>query len=518
MTRPRVPKGLLMVMGALALFGAARSARAACASDADCTTTPLHHCDSALPAPACVECRGDGDCAGGLLCERQPNRAGFTKCVQCTEVRTATCTAQGHGSACLSSGTCGCVRDDDCGEARDGRVCTSGACTTGCRGDGSRPCQPGESCTARGTSAGVCVREPLAPPLRADAGPPNPTPPIAGGGGCEVARIGRAGISGGTLHFVSLVPLVPLTLLALFASFVRRRTPRSTAAAALVSLGAAAGVLACGCSRTPTPLRPGYEGSIGLPHKGVLVGGTRVDETPNLKFLRDNERRWSTSRFANALVRAADHVAAARPGGRLVVGDLSAKGGGVLLPHLSHRSGRDADLLLYVTTLDGAPVDSPGFVHVREDGLAWDERGKRFLRFDVERQWLFLKALLTDEQATVQFVFASRTLRSLLAEWAVARGEPYELVYRAITVLVQPNPGGEHDDHFHVRSACTAEEIANGCEASGPERPWLALARTSSTRGADQDEDGAALARLLFEPLDPQKSNTPAPASVRGAP
>ncbi len=502
----------ILLLLLLLLTTASRMASAACASDAECSSAPLLRCDRALPASSCVECLGDSDCASGLLCERQSNRASFTKCVQCTESHTAACTAQRQGSACLSSGTCGCFRDDECGEAREGRVCSAGACTTGCRGDGSRLCQPGESCTGAGTSVGVCVREPLVPPIRADAGPPNPTPPIVGGGNCAIAAISRRDTREGTLGFVVLAVLASLAA-------ARKVEARSALACRFAFVVGAAGVLV-GCSRTPTPLRPGFEGSIGLPHKGVLVGGTRLDEGDNLKFLRDNDRRWATARFARALVRAADHVAAARPGGKLVLGDLSAKGGGVLLPHLSHRSGRDADLLLYVTTLEGAPVESPGFVHVREDGLAWDERGKRFLRFDVERQWLFLKALLSDEEATVQFVFASRTIRALLAEWAVARGESYELVYRAITVLVQPQPGGEHDDHFHVRTACTAEEIASGCEFSGPERPWLA-GRARSSHGpsaAPVEEDGPELARLLFEPLDSISGRPPAQASVRGAP
>jgi penicillin-insensitive murein endopeptidase len=340
---------------------------------------------------------------------------------------------------------------------------------------------------------------------------------------------------------------IEIVVLALLASMLtvrrrcRRALARGAAARACAAFGSAAVValLASGCARAPTPLRPGFEGSIGLPHRGVLVGGARLEETPNRAFLRKNDRRWVTPRFARALVRAAERVASERPGGVLVVGDLSAKTGGVLLPHLSHRSGRDADLLLYLTTLDGAPVRSPGFVHVREDGLAWDERGKRFLRFDVERQWLLLKALLSDEEAVVQFVFASKTLRSLLAEWAIARGEPIELVYRAVTVLVQPHPGGEHDDHFHVRTACTDEEVATGCERSGPERPWLATAHDAHDAhgalaalgdGAAKASDDAELVRALFEPLvpdatatasataaAPSRSTSSAP-SARGAP
>ena len=42
-------------------------------------------------------------------------------------------------------------------------------------------------------------------------------------------------------------------------------------------------------------------------------------------------------------------------------------------------------------------------------------------------------------------------------------------------VLVQPAPPAQnHDDHLHARTACAPSELARGCEASGPIRPWVA--------------------------------------------
>ena len=130
-------------------------------------------------------------------------------------------------------------------------------------------------------------------------------------------------------------------------------------------------VLALGCGRVPTALQPGMSGSIGLPHRGVLKDGRELARAGDgYQFLRDNGRRSATPRFATALERAAKSVRDARPGSTLTIGDLSApSGGGPALPHLSHRSGRDADLLLYLTTLEGAPVASPGFVRIGPDGL-----------------------------------------------------------------------------------------------------------------------------------------------------
>jgi len=47
--------------------------------------------------------------------------------------------------------------------------------------------------------------------------------------------------------------------------------------------------------------------------------------------------------------------------------------------------------------------------------------------------------------------------------------------------MLQPTPGGPHDDHIHVRTACDADEIGHGCEPFGPERPWLVLPNVAST-------------------------------------
>lgn len=248
------------------------------------------------------------------------------------------------------------------------------------------------------------------------------------------------------------------------------------ATAALLAFAA----FTAGCGRAPTPLAPHVEGSIGLPHSGVLRGGAELPRAgAGYAWLRQDDRHHGLPRFVTSIERAARVVAEARPGGVLAVGDLSARSGGTLLPHLSHRTGRDADLLFYVTTLEGAPVASPGFVHVGPDGLAWDPDGKRFLRFDVERQWLLVKALVEDPEARIQWVFISRDAEALVVEWARARGEPAETIARAMDVMLQPKPGGVHDDHVHIRTACTPEEASRGCEPSGPQRAWLAAAQAA---------------------------------------
>jgi penicillin-insensitive murein DD-endopeptidase len=248
-----------------------------------------------------------------------------------------------------------------------------------------------------------------------------------------------------------------------------------------------AAFVAVGCARAPSALAPGFGGSIGMPHRGVLTASAELPrDGEGYRWLRQDDRHHGLPRFVRAIERAASTVARERPGGMLAVGDLSSRNGGQLLPHFSHRTGRDADLLLYLTTLDGAPVESPGFIHVGNDGLAWDDKGKRFLRFDVERTWLLVKTLVEDPEARIQWVFANRNVEALLIEWARARGESGETTARALDVMLEPHPGGPHDDHVHIRTACSPAEIVAGCEHTGPTRPWIeALDRDAHDTSSD---------------------------------
>ena len=228
------------------------------------------------------------------------------------------------------------------------------------------------------------------------------------------------------------------------------------------------------CVHAPSALSPGRSGSIGLPSRGVLTTAAELPETgQGYTWLRHDERHYGLRRLVSTVERAAKYVATERPGAQLRVGDLALSHGGTLMPHLSHRSGRDVDLLLYMQTLSGEPVASPGFIRVEADGLAYDGKSKAFYRFDVERQWLLIRYLLTDPEARVQWVFVHRNVRNILLEWAIARGESGSLLAHAAEAMAQPQPGGLHDDHIHVRIACSDEDVAQGCEPSGPRRPWI---------------------------------------------
>ena len=248
---------------------------------------------------------------------------------------------------------------------------------------------------------------------------------------------------------------------------MKARAPRRLLALAL-------GASALGCS-TPSALAPNLQGSVGLPHAGFLVGGRELPPTGRgYRWKSKEDHHWGVPRLVGLLEEAAAHVDDARPGSRpLHVGDLSAKGGGALMPkHRSHRSGRDVDLLFYLTTLEGVPIPNDGFVKIGADGLGVSGAG-RFVRFDVDRQWLLVRSLVASKQAHVQWLFISRPLEALLVEHALALGEPAELVQKAQTVMQQPGDSLPHDDHIHLRVACEAEDFTHGCDGGGPSWAWL---------------------------------------------
>lgn len=247
-------------------------------------------------------------------------------------------------------------------------------------------------------------------------------------------------------------------------------TRRELMLSALLAFGAN------GCLGTPTPLAPNLHGSVGVPHHGVQTDSVELPiRGPGFVRFRPLGQYYSGNpRLVAAIQAAAATVAERLPGGApLTIGDLSARRGGRIPGHNSHRTGRDVDLLWYVTTPAGAPVPSPGFIRVQSDGLAEIYESKQFLRLDVAREWLLVKTLLQSHAVAVQFMFVSHDVESLLIEYARARGEPLDLVWHAETVMLEPSDSAPHDDHLHLRIACSPEEAVNGCEGGGPYWEWL---------------------------------------------
>jgi penicillin-insensitive murein endopeptidase len=257
----------------------------------------------------------------------------------------------------------------------------------------------------------------------------------------------------------------------------RERTLAQTARQGRTLLfGCALALLPIACFSTPSPLAPGLGGTVGVPNQGVL---TEAEELPVrgegfVRYRPQGTHYFGRPRLVHALEKAAADVARQAPGGApLFIGDLSAKTGGRIPGHDSHRSGRDVDLLFLVLTPSGIPVSSPGFVRFEGDGLALTPNSKDYFRIDIDREWLLLRSLLTSPEIGVQFMFVCREIEALLIDHARALGEPEALILRAETVMLQPSDSLPHDDHVHLRIACAPEEAIAGCSGGGPRWEWL---------------------------------------------
>ena len=226
----------------------------------------------------------------------------------------------------------------------------------------------------------------------------------------------------------------------------------------------------------PTPLAPQLQGSVGAPHYGVQTGAMELAQKgPGYaRYRQHSPNYWGQPGLVRTIEAAAGVVFQALPDSPpLLVGDLSAQNGGRIRGHSSHRTGRDVDLLWYVTTLRGAPSRTPGFVQIGSDGLAQVPGAAHHVMLDLQRQWLLFRALLTSPHAEVQWLFVSRDIEALLIDYALARGEATDLVWRAEAVMHQPTDSLPHDDHVHVRIACSTTDSVHGCIGGGPHWEWL---------------------------------------------
>ena len=209
----------------------------------------------------------------------------------------------------------------------------------------------------------------------------------------------------------------------------------------LALLGPAAGpAFATGERDTGTPARTGCSDQ-------VLVGGVQLPEDPYLYTLINADHAWGIPDLVDLIVDTATRMKELLPfGSPIVVGDLSARRGGVLYPHKSHRGGVDADIGLY-------------------QGGAWQPKG--ILPFpatdlDVAANFMLIATLLASGR--VDLILLDRTHIATIRSWALANGEleagdadfwfppTGSRREKQGAGVVRHAPG--HDGHLHVRVLC----------------------------------------------------------------
>jgi len=146
-----------------------------------------------------------------------------------------------------------------------------------------------------------------------------------------------------------------------------------------------------------------------------------------------------TVRLLHAVVERYKHEH--RQGPKVLIGDISKKGGGALSSHLSHRTGLDVDVG-YV--LRGAASSRTRFAKATRDTL------------DLGRTWSLVKSFLDTQE--VLYIFMDYGLQKALYEYAREHGT----ATTELDELFQyPHGRGQnhgivrhwrnHSDHFHVR-------------------------------------------------------------------
>jgi penicillin-insensitive murein endopeptidase len=212
--------------------------------------------------------------------------------------------------------------------------------------------------------------------------------------------------------------------------------------------------------------------SVGKPNRGYLIDGVRLPDHGDGYTTREvwlqRANRYGTDELIDLVTGVARRMSAQVKDVKLVVADLSGRGGGAngsSAFHRSHQSGRDADLLYYMRDAAGKPFEPDGMHAFNWRGVATDRTG---ITIDVPRTWLLVKELIEAPEAPVQFIFIYEPIAQLLIDEAKRRGEPEAVIARARRTLRQPGDSARHDDHMHVRVYCAREDRAYGCVDIGP--------------------------------------------------
>lgn len=172
---------------------------------------------------------------------------------------------------------------------------------------------------------------------------------------------------------------------------------------------------------------------------------------------------FGTDEMVFGLIELAALMQEKRPGSPwLSVGDISAKDGGKLAPHINHQDGQDVDLaFLYCDPASGRPVDQ-GWLKCDAEGRT----KKANAVFDVERNFEMLVLWLESPYfGGCEWILVHEPLEKLLvahgralAKKVPKRAAESEAVTSRLEELMREPESSPHDDHFHIRLLKSAED------------------------------------------------------------
>lgn len=198
-----------------------------------------------------------------------------------------------------------------------------------------------------------------------------------------------------------------------------------------------------------TQFETGKSRSVGRPNHGRLKNGVRLNPRPGIR-LNDPDRSWGTRETVSLICHAVDETQKQYPDTcDLYIGDISKKKGGKLSPHISHQSGRDADVGLY-----GKENEIIYFIQINKDNL------------DIEKTWFFIETLLETDRMQlilldwkVQKIFYEY-LEPVYPKWRLEKYFQYPRPKNVRKGIIRHAPG--HGNHLHIRFKCSQGD--DGCE------------------------------------------------------
>lgn len=193
----------------------------------------------------------------------------------------------------------------------------------------------------------------------------------------------------------------------------------------------------------------------GRPQAGKLINGEQMPLEHPCYVLKRERNAWGTNETIEQLTTAIDGVCSSKrlkkksrrkrmP--KVVVGDISSRHGGHLVPHKSHQNGRDVDV---------------GYYHKGSKALD-DFKTVTDKNFDPRLTWALIQNLL--KQDAVEYLFMDRSVQKKLYRWVVKSGQMSERNLRAIfqypkgrgRTVIRHEPG--HKNHIHIRFRCPSTD------------------------------------------------------------
>ena len=192
-------------------------------------------------------------------------------------------------------------------------------------------------------------------------------------------------------------------------------------------------------------VNPIYEAEVSLSHtwrhsaSGYLLNARQMEKSPY--WINRRFKNYGTPEMIATIKAGVKELHVRFPKSpKLIIGDLSKRYGGHFPPHLSHQSGRDADIGYFVR----------GLYAYRLKGLSKVTRRT----LDVKRTWAFLSGML--KTGLVESAFIDYQLQKALYRFAKEQGQwPIEKLNKIFSYprwkggMISHLRG--HSDHMHVR-------------------------------------------------------------------